>query len=428
MSQRIRIAISGGGVAGAVVMHALLKHPHLNPHIFESAPQFKEAGIAFGVTRQAQAALALIGDSATEYLERAGGVAMKGVHAYVGQGPDAGELVYEQDNIAIGKKTTTIVQRANFLRAFLADVPPDRMHTSKKLQSIDRRADGSLLIHFADGSTHECDVLIGCDGIHSTVRKILLGDDDPATLPRNSGCWAVFTMHPYEKARASIGNLNVNLEDAREYGWIGEGGFMMTNLFSNGEQVQFTITGMDRDAAGSDKWQRTVTQQDLKELYVGKGWLPQMERAVNDLLCDQPEHRAIYLWDHPHARTYTDGPVCVLGDAAHATTPFQASGGGMSIEDAMVIAALLGKATSPAEAAVALEVYDQVRRPRTQKIVDSSWKTGQTMMGIDKDAGTDAVKLRAALEDRWDFIMDLDLEQHREEAIQLMDAELKQRT
>lgn len=99
----------------------------------------------------------------------------------------------------------------------------------------------------------------------------------------------------------------------------------------------------------------------------------------------------------------------------------------MSIEDGMIIAALLGKATSPAEAAVALKVYDQIRRPRTQKIVDSSWKTGQMMMGIDKDAGTDAVKLRAALRDRWDFIMDLDLEQHREEAIQLMEAKLKQK-
>ncbi|KAF2168294.1 hypothetical protein M409DRAFT_21731 [Zasmidium cellare ATCC 36951] len=420
MTRKIRIAISGGGVAGAVTIHALLKHSHLDPHIFESAPAFKEAGIAFGVTRQARTSLALIGDSATECLKRAGGVPMKGVRFFLGEGKDAGELVHERDNEAMGKTTTTIVQRANFLREMLADIPPERMHTSKKLESVDRQGDGSLLLHFADGSTHECDILIGADGIRSTVRKIILGESDPAASPRNSGSWAVFTMHPYEKARNSIGNAPVNQEDAREYGWTGEGGFMLHNLFSNGSLVQFTVTGIDQDAIDSDKWQRTFTPKDFEELYISKGWVSHMEQAVTDLLCDEPERRGIYLFEHPHARTYVDGPICVLGDAAHATTPFQASGGGMSIEDAMVISALLGNATSPAQAQTALKVYDQVRRPRTQKIVDSSWVTGKMLMGVDESAGMDPKKLKEALLHRWDFILDFDIPQHREEALNLL--------
>lgn len=426
MSPRIRCAITGGGVAGAVAMHALLKHPHLDPHIFESAAAFKEAGIAFGVTRNAHAALKLIGDSAIQSVERAGGVPMKGVHAYVGQGNGAGELIYEQDNAKLGKKTTTIVQRANFLREMLAGIPQERMHTSKKLQSIDRRDDGSLLIHFADGSTHECDILIGADGIHSTVRKILLGENDPAAHPKNSGAWAVFTMHPYEKGRASIGTAPVNLEDAREFGWTGENSYLMNNLFSGGTQVQLTACSFDEDAAGSEKWQKMVSRQEFRDLFVGKGWLPHMEKAAEDLLCDEEERAAVYLWAHPHARTYVDGPVCLLGDAAHATTPFQASGGGMSIEDSMVIAALLGKTSNPTEAQTALKVYDEIRRPRTQRIVDSSWGTGQLMMGIDKDAGVDPKKLKEALGPRWDFIMDLDTEQHRDEALSMLEQELKQ--
>lgn len=59
MSQRpIRIAISGGGLAGATLAHALLKHAHLDVHIFESAEAFKEAG-AVGIARNALSALDL---------------------------------------------------------------------------------------------------------------------------------------------------------------------------------------------------------------------------------------------------------------------------------------------------------------------------------------------------------------------------------
>lgn len=74
MPHSIRIAISGGGLAGATLFHALHRFPHLDVHIFESASAFKEAGMAFGITRNAQAALELIGPTAVQALERAGAV------------------------------------------------------------------------------------------------------------------------------------------------------------------------------------------------------------------------------------------------------------------------------------------------------------------------------------------------------------------
>ena len=110
MSQKIRVAISGGGVAGASLLHVLLPYPHLDVHIFESAPKFREAGVAFGIARNATAALDLIGPAATSCLDRAGGVQMRGSTFAVGQGKDAGEELFHQ------KDTTKIVQRANFLR------------------------------------------------------------------------------------------------------------------------------------------------------------------------------------------------------------------------------------------------------------------------------------------------------------------------
>lgn len=139
------------------------------------------------------------------------------------------------------------------------------------------------------------------------------------------------------------------------------------------------------------------------------------------LLCSQAQHEAIYLWDHPKARTYVSGPICVTGDAAHSTTPWQGSGGGMSIEDSLILSTLLGHAKTQAEAVVALKVYDQVRRPRTQRIVDSSRATGDMLTGTVK---LDP-KTVTSFMSRWDFIIDIDMEKHRDEALQMMDAELE---
>jgi salicylate hydroxylase len=129
----------------------------------------------------------------------------------------------------------------------------------------------------------------------------------------------------------------------------------------------------------------------------------------------------MYLWDHPSARTYVSGNICIIGDAAHATTPWQGSGGGMSIEDSLVLSTLLGRAKKPRDAAVALKVYDEVRRPRTQRIVELSRETGLIMTGQGKETQLDLSKLKEKVLPRWDFILNIDMKQHRDEAVKLME-------
>lgn len=128
----------------------------------------------------------------------------------------------------------------------------------------------------------------------------------------------------------------------------------------------------------------------------------------------------MYLWEHPPASTYVSGPVCITGDAAHATTPWQGSGGGMSVEDSLILSTLLGHAKTVAGARIALNVYDQVRRPRTQSIVKSSRETGLILSGLDEDLGLNLEKLRAQLLSRWDFIINFDNKKHRDDALEMM--------
>jgi len=441
--KKIRVAISGGGLAGASLMHALLAHPHVDAHIFESGAAFREAGMAIGITRPALAALDLMGPSAAACLERAGAVPMRGVRFLVAQGPPdldctPGQVIDEVDyTTSGGQRLTSIVSRAAFLQELLATVPAARMHASKRLDKGDDDDDAAhgLTLHFTDGTTHECDILIGADGIHSSVRRLVLGPENAAACePKNTGVWIAMTLQPYAEAQASMGKDLIDTEDAREHSWVGRGAFILHNLLSGGQLVQFVIAGRDREedkASWADKWHKTVPVDDIREMF--KDWPAHLTKAVEGLLCKEPSQPAIYLWEHdPPAPTYvsSSGKMAVMGDAAHATTPWQGSGGGMSIEDSMVLSALLGRASGPEEARAALRVYDRVRRPRTQRIVSSSRTTGAILTGTGRpqvNAEEDTayyVKEPGTLLRRWDFILNLDVQGHRDEALRELASEL----
>ena len=81
--RRLRIAITGGGLAGATLANALFDQSHLDIHIFESAPEFSERGAAVGLAVNAQRALAEIIPSANEVLDRAGAVPMNSFRVVV---------------------------------------------------------------------------------------------------------------------------------------------------------------------------------------------------------------------------------------------------------------------------------------------------------------------------------------------------------
>ncbi|KAJ4390891.1 hypothetical protein N0V93_004490 [Gnomoniopsis smithogilvyi] len=426
MDQKIRIAISGGGLAGASLIRALLQHSNLDVHIFESASEFKEAGAAVGTTRNALAALDLMG--LMPCLELAGAVSMLGARMFLAEGPNKGKMVFERDRDVEdgGLDFNCVVHRASFLRELLVDVPEERMHTSKKLQSVephDSDTDGSIILHFTDGTTHECDILVGADGVHSLVRQLLLGQDDPAVAPLNSGWWAIWTLQSYDKGRALLGEGPVDVEDAREYAWTGDGTFLMHNLLSQGQLMQFVVTGYDSHAVGTNSWNRRISAADIQNLW--KHWPSHLQVAVKELLCTEPEQTALYFFEHPHAKKYASETLCVIGDAAHCTTPWMAAGGGMCMEDSLILSSLLGRSKTISQARAALSAYSEIRVPRTQRIVDASRLMGTWMTGMNEETGLDLERLRKRVPRAWDFIYDLDMAKHREDAINLMDMKLK---
>lgn len=108
---------------------------------------------------------------------------------------------------------------------------------------------------------------------------------------------------------------------------------------------------------------------------------------------------------------YYKDRICLLGDSAHATTPHQAAGAGQCIEDAVVLARLIALVRTTRELPNAFAAYDAVRRPRAQKIVETSQEVGQLYTFTHPKYGSDLTAIVEDMRSRFNWIWEHDLEE-----------------
>lgn len=92
-------------------------------------------------------------------------------------------------------------------------------------------------------------------------------------------------LKPYAEAQASIGKGPIDVENAQEYAWIGDGTFLMHNLLSEGQLVQFVVAAHEQEAVGSDRWHRTASAHELRKLF--QDWPPHLKKAVEEVCISQ---------------------------------------------------------------------------------------------------------------------------------------------
>ncbi|KAI1252095.1 hypothetical protein MGN70_006667 [Eutypa lata] len=413
VNPKIRIAIIGGGLAGASLANALVRHVQLEFHVYESAPEFSERGAGISLSITAQRALEHINPAAPELLRKAGAVAQKSSRNMIGSGPHAGTIVF--DLIADPKRLGLTVHRASLLRELLALLPEECLHAGKTVDTITSVSSGCIEVVFQDGEPTLFDAVIGADGIFGSMRKYVLQDFPDACDPSPAGFWDCRNVVPFEKAKAALGEQY--FEKDRQYGWSGDGAFVIHDALEDRTMVQCAVSAIDRDPCQDRK--RPLTRKFLEETF--SSWMDgSIGKAIIDLVLDQPHPQRYSQWEFGSTPTYAKGRVCITGDAAHAMTPWQGAGAGQAFEDAVVLSTLLGDVTTTAQIDAAFRAYDAVRRPRAQRIIDSSRETGLIMTGQDADAGLDPEKLRPVLKSRWDFIYGIDLVAYKKEALAKM--------
>ncbi|KAI2615334.1 FAD/NAD(P)-binding domain-containing protein [Hypoxylon sp. NC1633] len=419
----VRVAIIGGGLAGAALLRGLLRYPHIAVDMYESRPAFREEGPGLAINTRTQSILAAIDPDLERCLDRAGAV-LTTSETRVACGPHAGRKV---EIIGQGAACKKNVGRQAFLTEMLKGVPPRMMHTGTRIVSVTELSPGQgLLLVFEDGSQKKYDVVIGADGTHGFTRQLVLGADESLVKARSTGFWELSIRVPLQRAQQVMGSQYLDPQNPHRVGWIGEGTALIHDLLDNGAEVQIIVFGQTNDVAEEDgqsgpSWAKLFTPEEFREMFApyrmpvcrGMVELVQSVYTVQVAALCQLEHRP--------APTYVTKNICLIGDSAHSMLPFQGASVSIAIEEALILSTLLGRLPSRAAIPAALQAFDQVCRPRAEQATRSSAETGFLVTGRMPGVGLDADLLQQHLLHKWAFLLDVDMDAQQAAANLVMD-------
>lgn len=165
------------------------------------------------------------------------------------------------------------------------------------------------------------------------------------------------------------------------------------------------------------EWVVRTSREDLLADY--KHWTPTIRAVMGSL--QKPDIWALF--DHAPASTYYSAKplICLVGDAAHASTPHQGAGAGMGVEDAYVISELLARCNTKDEFQKAFHAYDEVRRPRSQKLVKTSREAGMLWEMEGDGVGDNLETLKQNAVTRMNWIWDHNILEDMARATEIMD-------
>jgi len=203
-----------------------------------------------------------------------------------------------------------------------------------------------------DGRRHNGDILVGADGIWSTVREHIA----PAQPPRFTGQMAWRAVVPVER-------LGRHAPPPTACVWLGPSRHAVTYLLRGGKLANFVgvVERADwREEGWSLKGSRAQALADFKD------WDPALTTMIE-------QADTLFRWalfDRKPLKKWHEGRAILLGDACHPMLPFLAQGAAMAIEDAWVLASILQDDQQPIEQR--LNLFAARRQPRTARVQAAS--------------------------------------------------------
>jgi salicylate hydroxylase len=252
----IHLAIIGAGIAGVTLAIALSEHnPSLNLTIFESRLRFSEisAGVSFGPN--AVKAMQLISPRIAAAYEsvKAANFSPEKKHAWLdvrhGDGHKAGQLVDGLNYDGDEPFEHCTASRARLLEKLVGLLAKDvDVQFGKRIIDVaDDFEDvhGRMRIRFEDGTDYHVDAVVGCDGIRSACRRILLGDEHKSANAVYSGKYAYRKVIDMKKAVAAVGP---QVQDRQLM--VGKSGHVLTHPIRGGKALNVVAF---KDAEGA-RW------------------------------------------------------------------------------------------------------------------------------------------------------------------------------
>ncbi len=354
MPRSPRVLIVGGGIGGGTLAIALARGG-LQPHIVEIQADWEPVGVGLTLLGPALRALATI-----ELIDQA--VASgNGISRFAIGNADS-EITHISDMPRLnGPDYPAAVQIA---RPAFHDILAGEI-TSLGIAVMTNCTVGALTHHrdrvaveFTNGTRGDYDVVVGADGVHSRVRELILGREPE---PRFTGqaVWRAMAPRP--------DNTGPEYEAGVLYMFYGPRNKAGMLAVSADEMYVFLVQNVPTKERPPQAQLPTLMRQQLSDY---KGLLAELRERI--LQPTQVIYRPleVLLVSPPWYRDQ----VVLIGDAAHTTTPHLAHGGGLAIEDAIVLAELL---TAEESVQAALEQFMDRRWERCRMVVENSVQLGE---------------------------------------------------
>ena len=347
MRQGLSVGIIGGGIGGLTAALSL-QRSGFDVQVYEQAREFGEVGAGIQVSPNASRILHRLG-----LADALAGMGVRPLAWRQRRWDDGRTLLHTPlgdtvvDAFGFPHYQT---HRADLLATLVRTLPPERLHVGHRLTSFVDHGD-RVALEFENNSTVEVDVLVGADGIHSTVQRLLSGEQSP----RFTGCIAYRGLIPAER----VADLEIPVESQV---WMGPGRHFV-HYYVQEERLLNWVALLEQDTWQRESWTDRGEVADALAAY--EGWHPQIRRILESV----DETFIWALFDRAPLEGWSQGRATLLGDACHPMLPFMAQGAAQAIEDGAALTACLTETT---DVEAALRLYESVRLPRASKIQSMS--------------------------------------------------------
>ncbi|KAI7253008.1 hypothetical protein KC343_g4113 [Hortaea werneckii] len=370
-----RIAIVGGGIGGlfcalAIHHHCSIARVSAQIDVYEQAAQYKEIGAGVGVGVNAARLIHKLGIG--KQLNAIAG-RRRGVWIRFSRFDNSDDIctVPVNDNETIRQAPCARSDLLDLLLQTVNDRKAATLHTKKAFHHVENLGH-AVRLHFADESTAEADVLVGCDGIHSKVRNQFIVDK-----PIFSGQIAYRGVIP-------IASLKDWPFETYSVAWLAKHRHLL--IFPIARNMQLNVVAFVTKAASEvadvkESWTSICSKQDVLSDFDG---FDEPAQQVLNLLPDEPSKWKLNDREPLNRWHYMDGKVILLGDAANAMLPHLGAGAGQAMESGWILGRALSEHLSGTTHASftslerSAQLYQDVRLPRAQKAQRTSRAAGDT--------------------------------------------------
>ncbi|MES1155598.1 MAG: FAD-dependent monooxygenase, partial [Pseudorhodoplanes sp.] len=207
-----------------------------------------------------------------------------------------------------------LLHRADLLKMIAQPLPGVTVELNARVETV-ASGDKQAKVTLSDGRQFEADLIVGCDGIHSLVRKRLHGPQSPRFT--GNMCWRALT--PVDVFPPGLVAPDMTI-------WMGPLGHIVVYYIRGGQFVNM-VASRETDTWVEESWSVESSAQEMSAAF------PNVNAEMRMLLDRAQNCFKWGLFDRDPLPWWSKGRITLLGDAAHPMLPFLAQGAAMAIED-----------------------------------------------------------------------------------------------